>query len=99
MTGVFFRFTIFAFAPAKNFIKQKPPRPRRRPGAPGARRPIPAGGPVRIGTRATGTFSTPNSLWQSQASRVRFWHERGRSHFRNQEAAGDAAEASVSFRG
>jgi hypothetical protein len=28
----------FDFAPAKNFIKPKPPRPRRRPGAPGARR-------------------------------------------------------------
>jgi hypothetical protein len=27
----------FAFAAAKNFIKKKPPRPRRRPGAPGAR--------------------------------------------------------------
>src|ERR1035437_19665 len=27
----------FDFAPAKNFIKKKPPRPRRRPGAPGAR--------------------------------------------------------------
>jgi hypothetical protein len=33
----FLSFHAFDFAPAKNFIKKKPPRPRRRPGAPGAR--------------------------------------------------------------
>jgi hypothetical protein len=35
---MFILFHTFDFAPAKNFIKKKPPRPRRRPGATGARR-------------------------------------------------------------